>query len=733
MADYLLEVRSQEMAPENLVPLLRRLATRLFEDLMSLGLPPEEMATAGTLRRLAVSFRGLPERERDRHDEEIGPSVAESRDKKGKPTEALLGFAERVGVAEDAIDDELTVVKTERGDYMGLRRDVEGRRISEVLRSIVPRVLNELVRPSDGGFGSERWVRPVTGILSILDGEVLTFDVPLLDAAESDNVEPSAETVVHDVLLPEPVQIEGWDHYLQTLRDGGVVARVQERRDALEAAVDSECRSADGVDVTGGVCVADDALLDRLTALVEIPCVVRGSFDADFLSLPQELVAATIHHDLDAFAVQRSKDGKTGDGNTGAAELLPVFVTAIDRPDDPDGVVGRGLERACAGHLADLRFHVENDRRRPLAQRTRRLEQLVFHERLGTWADKTRRLQELVQAALAELSSKNGDETDEAASDAWTEAQDAAKQAASLLKADLTTDVVRRDPELRGTVGGLYARDEGYVEAVWQAIYDHYRPASPDAPIPRGAAGRVLAVADRLDALVGFLGLEDGTPTASRDPFALRRRATGLLHIIVDAEMELDLEILAARAVLLYGDRLDRSAEAIVRDLRVLLDDRLTYFLGQRGYDYDEIEAVKAVGTANLPDLVHRIRALRSVRDEDGFPDLVQAAKRIANIVADTPDHDVDEELLEEDAERALHEAVLTTQQDVQNAAEERHYADCLRAVLKLAPLLDRFFAEVLVNHEDERLKANRLAILQECRRLYWRVARLKAMNVEDA
>lgn len=727
MADYLLEVRSQEMAPERLVPLLRRLATRLFEDLMSLGLPPEEMATAGTVRRLAVSFRGLPERERDRHDEEIGPPVAEARDGKGRPTEALLGFADRVGVAADAIDDELTVIKTERGDYVGRVRDVEGRPIADVLRSVVPKVLNELMRASDGGFGSEGWVRPVTGILSVLEGETLSFDVPLPDGPE-----PGVHTVVHDFLQPEPVQVEGWDHYLETLRAGGVVGRIRERREALEEAVEAECREA------GGTCVADDALLDRLTAMVEIPGVVRGSFDADFLSLPHELVTATLHHDLDAFAVRKPDDD----------ELLPFFVTAVDRrdpPENPEDVVGRGLQRACAGHLADLRFHVENDRRRPLAQRTRRLEQLVLHERLGTWADKTRRLQELVQAALAELASKDGagneagddggseDRYAESAPDPWTEAQEAAKQAAELLKADLTTDVVRRDPELRGTVGGLYARDEGYVEAVWQAIYDHYRPASPDGPIPRGPAGRVLAVADRLDALVGFLGLEDGTPTASRDPYALRRRATGLLHIIVDAELELDLEILAARAVLLYGDRLDRSAEAIVRDLRVLLDDRLTYFLGQRGYDFDEIEAVKAVGTANLPDLVHRIRALRSVRDEDGFPDLVQAAKRIANIVADTPDHGVDEDLLEEDAEKALHEAVLTTQQDVQSAAEARHYADCLRAVLKLAPLLDHFFAEVLVNHEDERLRANRLAILQECRRLYWRVARLKAMNVEGS
>lgn len=717
MADYLLEIRSQEMAPENLVPILRRLATRLFEDLMSLGLPPEEMSTAGTLRRLAVSFRGLPERERDRHDEVLGPPVNEARDEDGRPTEALLGFAERVGVADDEIDEVLTTVKTERGDYVARVRDVEGRPIAEVLRSLVPRVLNEMVRASDGAFGSRGWLRPVTGLVSVLDGEVLGFG----DAALPDDVEPGAETVVHAFLRPDPVPVASWSEYLDVLRGGGVVARVQERRDALQKALETAAEDA------GGVCRLDDALLDRLTALAEIPGVVQGRFDPDVLTLPHELVVATLHHDLDAFAVGSRDEDTSRDGG-----LLPRFVAAVDRADDPEGVVRAGLERAAAGHLADLRFHVENDRRRPLAQRTKRLEQLLHHERLGTWAEKSRRLQELVEAALDELASRNGTQAgSETESEIWREALEPAKQAAALLKADLSTDLVRRNPELRGTVGGLYARDEGYVEPVWQAIYDHYRPASPGSPIPRGAAGRVLAIVDRLDSLVGFLGLEDGTPTASRDPYALRRRATGLLHIIIDAEMELDLEILAARAVLLYGDRLDRGAEAIVRDLRMLLDDRLTYFLGQRGFNFDEIEAAQAVGTANLPDLVRRVEALRSVRDEEGFPALVRWAKRIANIVADTAEHEVDEELLEDEAEIALHEAAVATAAHVQAAAEDRRYADCLRAVLGLAPHLDRFFAEVLVHHEDERLRANRLALLQECRRLYWRVARLKAMNVE--
>ncbi|MDA8017311.1 MAG: glycine--tRNA ligase subunit beta [Thermoanaerobaculia bacterium] len=710
MADYLLEIRSQEMAPETLLPLLRRLATRLFEDLMSLGLPPDEMVTAGTLRRMAVSFRGLPERERDRQEEELGPPVASARDPEGRPSEALLGFADRVGVAPRDIDDSFTTVKTERGDYVARMREVEGQPIAEVLRTIVPKVLNELVRESEGRFGSRRWLRPVTGILSILDGETLPFDVEVLDGFEA-----GTTTIAHAFLQPEPVEISNWDDYLEALHREGVIPRITERRAALKEGLEQVCGD------TGGECVPDEQLLDRLTAMVEIPGVVQGSFDAEHLSLPHELLTASLHHDLHAFAVRKT-------GGAGAAEeLLPIFLTAIDRGDDPDGVIRTGLERACAGHLADLRFHVDNDRRRPLAQRTRRLEQLVFHERLGTWADKGQRLQELVQAAIRDLASR------EAEGGVWATALEPARQAATLLKADLTTDVVRRDPELRGTVGGLYAREEGYVEPVWQAVYDQYRPASPENPIPRGAAGRVLAVVDRLDALVGFLGLEDGTPTASRDPYALRRRATGLLHIIIDAEMELDLEILAARAVLLYGDRLDRGAEAIVHDLRILLDDRLTYFLGHRGFDFDEIEAVKAVGTANLPDLVLRVEALRSVRDDDGFPALVRSAKRIANIVEDTPEHEVDEELLEAEAEKALHRAALATSRDVQSAAERRHYVDCLRAVLSLAPELDRFFAEVLVHHEDERLRANRLAILQECRRLYWRVARLRAMNVETA
>lgn len=740
-SEYLLEIRSQELAPSRVASLLRRLATRLFEDLMSRGLPPQELRTGATLRRVVVAVRGLPAKEKDRHVEELGPPVEEARDEDGEPTDALRGFVERLAEEQaaeqgdekaDAIGvDDLATVKTERGEYVAYLHDVEGRPIAEVLGEIVPRILEEIVRPSDRllwqpGDGLPPWPRPVTGVLSLLDGEILP-----LGAEGFDGIGAGAVSVGNALLDPEPFEVESWAGYLEALEECGVVPGLKERKAALRRALDGAARDL------GGTRVENDDLLDRLVALVEIPGAVGGVFDAELLTLPEELVIATLAqgaggHGMDSFAL-RDEDGA----------LLPAFVAAVDRRDDPQGRIRSGLERACAGHLADLRFHVENDRRVSLARRARRLADVTFHERLGSWAEKSERLEALVRTAVEELEKSSpeddaddagdGEDAENAAGEAEggeSELLAAALETVPLLKADLTTEIVREFPELRGTAGGLYARDEGFVETIWQAIYDQYRPGGVDEEIPRSRLGRLLALVDRLDSLVGFLGL-GAAPTASRDPYALRRMTTGMIHILVDGGLELDLEILAARDVLLYDDRLERDAAEIVRELRALLDDRLVYFLGRRGFHFDEIEAAMAVGVGNVPDLVARLEALQALRGEEGFPALVQAAKRIANIVVDQPEHEVDPELFEADAERELYEAASAAADEVREAAAGRRYEECLRAVLELAPLLDVFFAEVLVMDEDERLRANRLGILQECRRLYWRVGRLKAMAVD--
>ncbi|HZI64424.1 MAG TPA: glycine--tRNA ligase subunit beta, partial [Thermoanaerobaculia bacterium] len=398
--------------------------------------------------------------------------------------------------------------------------------------------------------------------------------------------------------------------------------------------------------------------------------------------------------------------------------LLPAFFTVMDRPDDPQGRVRAGNEWVVAARLADARFFYDEDRKLPLADRARRLEHLTFHERLGSYAAKTERLVALSELLCKELG--------------WAGASGAAAAAARLLKADLTTEMVKEFTSLQGIMGGVYARQEGYPEEVWQALYDQYLPAGTGDPLPRGQAGQVTALADRIDTLSGFFGL-GLVPTGSRDPFGLRRAAQGVVRIVLEGGLACDLDLAAAAAARLYGERLKRTPEEIVTDLRPFLYDRVRYLLELQGFAYDEIEAALAVGGGNLPDLRARVEALHRVREEPAFLAIVLAAKRIANIIREAPEHELEPRQLTEPAERALHGALEELRAEVEDAAARQEYERCLRRVEDLAGALDRFFVEVLVMDEDPAVRRNRLALLQSIHRVLSRAARLTEMVVDKA
>jgi len=427
-AEYLLEVRSQDMSPEFQRRTIRLLASRISEELTERGLGPREVVTGATPRRLVVSLRTLPDQGPDRDERQLGPPVQEAFGEDGEPTEALLGFCERVGVAPG----ELETVKTERGEYVAVLRAVKGLPLARTLAEVVPRVLEEVRWGRKAGVGDRFWVRPLRGFVSLLDGEVIAFERGGFDAGR--------RTAGHPILSPEGLEIADGDDYRRRLAGLGIVVSLEERRRSLRQAL------AEQAEELGGELVEDAALLDRLVLLCEIPGVVSGTFRADYLALPEEVLLATLGRQESAFAVRRRAVRRHGD-------LMPLFLTLMDRPDDPRGLVKSGQERAAAGRLSDARFYYEHDRDVPLAERSRGLEQLAFHPRLGSYAAKAERLRALVELICGELS--------------WEAAREPALEAAGLLKADLTTDMVRELPELRGTIGGIYAREEGYVEAVW--------------------------------------------------------------------------------------------------------------------------------------------------------------------------------------------------------------------------------------------------------------------------
>ncbi|HEX9942950.1 MAG TPA: glycine--tRNA ligase subunit beta [Thermoanaerobaculia bacterium] len=753
--EYLLEVRSEEIPARMLEPGVRELATRVFEELMARGLGPREVETGYTPCRLVLILAGLPEREPDREEQVMGPPVRAAFGADGKPTPALLGFARRTGLEPDR----LSRVRTEKGEYLAATKKIEGRPTCDVLAEIVPRVLAGIswAKTMRWGSGEGPWVRPVHGVVSLLDGAVVPFDFFGVQAGD--------QTEGHPTLSPEPFRVADAEDYKRRLAERNVEVRPAERRRALHETMRARAEAL------GGTLVDDPALLDKLTAICEIPGVLEGRFGDTFLELPAEVLSTSLRDHQSALTVA----APNGDGE----KLLPYFLTVMDRPDDPAGRARSGNEWVVAARLADARFFYGEDRKVGLGPRGEQLARLAFHERLGSYAAKTERIVALSAILCDQLG--------------WAAEKPQAAEAARLLKVDLATEMVKEFTSLQGIMGGIYAREEGQPEEIWQAVYDQYLPASVEDRIPRGRVGQVTGLADRVDTLVGIFGL-GLIPTGSRDPFGLRRAAQGAVRIALEGGLELDFEKIAAEAARLYGDKLTRSAEQILDDLRPFLYDRIRYLLGLAGYAYDEIEAALAVGVSNLPDLKARVEALHQMRESPDFLSVALAAKRIANIVKDAAERRFDEARLVEPAEKellaafrslkeaqdaaykkvrdsieaaqdtanqALRKQIKAAQKSVSDQIEavrdateqrvrERMEAirstmdqrlrerieaakDSLRHVADLAPVLDRFFVEVMVMAEDEALRNSRIALLQAIGREVSRTAKLTEMVVDKA
>ncbi len=730
--EFLLEVRAEEIPARMLPGAMHELGTRLFEELMARGLSPAALDTAFTPRRLVLVLRGLPAREKDRTEEVLGPPLKNSLDAPGRPTAAVAAFAKKCGVGEG----EIRVVEAAKGkigrtlrsfveqlalpagsatagggEYLAATKRIVGRDTVALLSELLPQILKAIAWPKSmrWGAGSGPWVRPVHGVIALFEGRVVPFELF--------GIQSGRETAGHSTLSPESFSVKGVEDYLAALASRHIVVFPAERKQLLAE------RMAERARALGGGLVEDSALLDKLAAICEIPGVMEGSFDASFCALPREVLATSLRDHQSALTVE--KDGA----------LLPVFLTVMDRPDDPAGRVRAGNEWVVAARLADAKFFFEKDRATPLADRREGLAKLTFQEKLGSYAEKSTRL-----VALADSIARAAGIAD----------LEAVRQAAELLKVDLGTDMVKELTDLQGVVGGLYARAEGAPEAVWQAIYDQYRPAGSTDVLPRGAVGQVTALADRIDSLVGFFGL-GLIPTGSKDPFGLRRAALGVVRILLEGELDFDVEpaittafelleekIRTRRAVAAGTKGAPAGARELSRDqakaqLVEFLRDRLTHVLGERGFAYDEIAAAMgATGAAlDVRGIAARAAALQSLRQDPSFAAVAQAAKRIANITKGSETYSFNPALAAMPAERALAISAAELRVQVAKAREGRDIVGGLTSVRALALPLERFFVDVLVMDPDRQQMQNRIALLQSIQKEILWLADLSQVVIE--
>ncbi len=693
--DFLAEIGTEELPPLALKTLAESFAAAITVALDAAHLRHGRVQRFASPRRLAVLVKGLREQQPEQETKRRGPPVSAAFDTAGAPTRAALAFAEACGTSVGS----LARITEAKGEFLFYSARLPGRLARELLPGIVQSALDALPIPKRmrWGAGETEFVRPVHWVLLLFGKEPLPARI--LDT-------PSGQvTFGHRFHAPKPLRIATPGAYVGTLRQRGfVLADFDERREKIRIGVNEVAQAL------GGSPVTSDALLDEVTALVEWPVPLAGQFDERFLELPREVLIATLQDHQRYFPVAAT-DGR----------LLPAFIAVANLESrDPDQVRA-GNERVVRPRLSDAAFFYESDRKKSLAQRRDELAGVIFQSQLGTLADRAYR----VCALTSEIAERLGVDRTLAA------------RAAELCKCDLLTAMVGEFPELQGTMGRYYAQHDGEPSAVAQAIAEQYLPRFAGDELPASPIGTALAIADKLDTVTSIFAI-DQKPTGTRDPFGVRRAALGIVRVIIEKRLELDLRALIRRAAELLAERsagVGAPSDALQEQVYDYIMERLrAYYLdGAAGVPVttEMFDAVLSNRPSSPLDFDARLRAVERFLKLEAAASLAAANKRIANILrkADRPaTTEVRPELLELDAEQRLHAALEQLRPEVEPLLARRDYTEALQRLASLREPVDAFFDSVMVMNENAALRSNRLGLLAALRQLFLHTADLSRL-----
>ena len=679
---FLVEIGTEELPPRALPQLSRALLKGLQQQLEQARLDHGPCHAYASPRRLAVLVEGLSVHQPPRPIERLGPAVTAAFDAEGRPTRAAEGFARSNGVAVDQLER----VATDKGERLAFRTTEAGQSARELLPQLVAAALDQLPidRRMRWGASREEFVRPVHWLVMLLGDDIVPARIL--------GVESGRLSRGHRFHSAEPFTLSRPEDYARVLaEEHHVLADFAQRRDRIREQVTAEA------DRLQGRALLDEALLDEVTALVEWPVVLSGSFDARFLEVPAEALISSMQEHQRYFPVVDDE------GN-----LLPhfIFVANIDS-QDPAQVI-QGNERVIRPRLADAAFFYDTDRRSPLADRREQLKGIVFQDRLGSMWDKSLRVSRLAER-IAEAIGGNPD---------W------ARRAAELAKCDLVTEMVLEFDDLQGVAGRYYALRDGEPEEVALALEEQYRPRFAGDALPETPTGMALAIADRLDTLVGIFGIGE-LPTGSKDPFALRRAAQGILRLCVVRELDLDLQPLLEAAQDALGDRID--GEGLTKRVLTFMLDRFRAWYEEENIATEVFQAVSARHLSRPLDIDQRVHAVHRFSQLPQAEALAAANKRVSNLLSQAGselDHvDLDPARLIEPAEQALAQALQEREQVVRPLLDQHRYEEALADLAALREPVDRFFDEVMVMAEDVELRHHRLALLRRLRQLFMEVA----------
>jgi glycyl-tRNA synthetase beta chain len=702
--ELLFEVGCEEI-PAGMLPKAEEELRTNIEKLLSAESLSEGVAveTFSAPRRLTAWVRGLLAKQPDVEAEVTGPPKSVAYDSVGAPTRAALSFAEKQGVHVN----DLYLVKSPKGEYLAARQIKLGRTAEQILQAILPRAVHDLTWPRSmtwTGLEGARFIRPIRWVVAVLNSKLLKLSVAGIASGDS--------TRGHRFLGSSSIRVKNFSDYEKRLYANGVIVRPSRREDKIAKELEAHAKR-------NGVRVHEDAELRKLvTYLNEYPSVIQGGFDPAFLSLPDEILVTVMRGHQKYFAVEK-KNG----------ELAPHFLAVINVDRDSRGLIRAGHERVLRARFADAQFFWEADQKCRLADYLPKLERVTYESRLGSYRDKVERVRSIARWLAEQWFNLGVLQAHVAEAD----------RAAELAKCDLATEMVREFTELQGIVGGLYARAQGEPDEVADAVYDHYRPVGLDDPIPRNLTGCAVALADKLDSVVGCFAV-GVVPTGSSDSYALRRAALGIVKIILDRKLAVSLSLAigaAAKALLTHKPKRGVTPAQEAQILEFILDRAKFVFREREGFGYDEVSAVFRAGADDLVDAQKRLAALKAIRKSKNFEPLAVSFKRIRKILEKAgvtigDGRHVDPELLENAAERELYSAVREAAPKVQALKRAGKYQEALEAIASLRKFVDQFFDGVMVMAENEAVRSNRLTLLAELLREFTTVADFSELGGEE-
>jgi glycyl-tRNA synthetase beta chain len=685
MPDLLLELFSEEIPARMQAKAADDLRRMVTDKLVAEGLVYEGAKAFATPRRLSLTVHGIPARQSDLKEERRGPRV-------GGPDAAIQGFLKATGLTR--IEDAKIQTDPKKGDFYIALIEKPGRATLDVLAEILPVIIRTFPWPKSMRWGersarsgSLSWVRPLHSIIATFGPETEEPDVVKFSV---DGIETGQTTFGHRFMAPAAISVRRFEDYEAKLKAAKVVLDPQARKDIILADA-KELAFAQGFDL-----VEDQVLLDEVAGLVEWPVALMGSFDKEFLSIPDEVIRATIRNNQKCFVVRDPKTGKLAN---------KFILTANIEATDGGKTIVAGNERVIRARLSDAKFFYETDLKTKLEARLPKFEQIVFHEKLGTQGERIKRIERLV----GEIAPLVGADVEKA------------KRAAHLAKADLLTEVVGEFPELQGLMGKYYALAQSEDASVAAASEEHYKPQGPADRVPTDPVSVAVALADKIDTLVGFWAIDE-KPTGSKDPYALRRAALGVIRLIVENTLRLPILNMAKSAMV--GLPTKGDAQKLPDDLLSFFADRLKVQLRDQGARHDLVDAVFSLGGQDdLLLVVRRVEALGKFLDTDDGKNLLAGTKRASNILSieekkdkRTFDGAPDAGLYNLPEEKALAKAIDQVKTEASAAVAREDFATAMSAMAKLRPAVDAFFDKVKVNDDEPKVRENRLRLLNEIR-----------------